>query len=123
MPSATAASSPPRTVFPAASPEAVRTQSATGTASQLADASRALWSATLSLMTAFMHTPAPAHRYLLAQRISRNFTTLSAQECFDAACRDRFDRLARRWEATSLKYAPDREPARGGVRGLLRLLF
>ncbi|QJW83862.1 hypothetical protein HK414_07140 [Ramlibacter terrae] len=89
----------------------------------MADASRALWAATLSLMTAFMHTPAPAHRHLLARRISRNFVTLSGQECFDTACRGRFDRPARRWEATALKFAPGREEAPSGVRGLLRLLF
>ncbi|MGV3570697.1 MAG: hypothetical protein ACO1PB_08860 [Ramlibacter sp.] len=89
----------------------------------MAHASRALWAATLSLMTAFMQTPAPAHRYLLARRIARNFGTLAGQECFDAACRGRFDALSRRWEGTALKFAPDREPATSGVRGLLRLLF
>ena len=119
MPSVIAPSSPARP----SSPEAVPAEPSAGTAFQLAEASRALWAATLALMTAFMHTAAPAHRHLLARRISRNFATLSGQECFDAACRGRFDRLARRWEGTSLKYAPDSEPAPTGVRGLLRLLF
>jgi hypothetical protein len=88
---------------------------------QLAQASRALWSATLALMTAFMQTPAPAHRYLLARRIGRNFETLSGQECFDAGCRDRFGRLARRWLERSEEFAP--AGAAAPRRGLLRLLF
>lgn len=74
---------------------------------QLADASRALWVATLSLMTAFMQTPAPAHRYLLARRISRNLDTLSRQECFDAGCRTTFERLSRRWQSRSEQFAPE----------------
>jgi hypothetical protein len=88
-------------------------------AQQLAQASRALWSATLALMTAFMQTPAPAHRYLLARRIGRNFETLSGQECFDAGCRASFGRLARRWLARSEEFAPE---SAGPRRGLLRLL-
>lgn len=87
---------------------------------QLAQASRALWSATLALMAAFMQTPAPAHRYLLARRIGRNFETLSGQECFDAGCRARFGRLARRWLARSDEFAPDAPDRPRG--GLLRLL-
>lgn len=80
----------------------------------LAEASRALWAATLSLMTAFMQTPAPAHRYLLARRISRNFDTLSGQDCFDAGCRASFGRLARRWHARADQLAPEgaRPPGR-----------
>jgi hypothetical protein len=93
----------------------------TAPAFALAQASRALWSATLALMTAFMQTPAPAHRYLLARRIGRNFETLSAQECFDAACRASFGRLARRWLARSEEFAP--EQARPRRRGLLHPLF
>lgn len=85
----------------------------------LAPASRALWSATLALMTAFMQTPAPAHRYLLARRIGRNFETLSGQECFDARCRASFHRLARRWLERSKEFAPEPARPRGG---LLRLL-
>lgn len=119
MPFATAAPSLARPH----SPEAVSEPLPAGTASQLADAGRALWSATLGLMTAFMQTPAPAHRFLLAQRISRNFTTLAAQECFDADCRGRFERLARRWAGTAQKYSNDSRPVPTGVRGLLRLLF
>src|SRR6185436_21158558 len=72
----------------------------------LAAANRALWLATLGLMTAFMQTPAPAHRYLLARRISRNFETLSHQECFDSGCRASFGRLGRRWMARSEQFAP-----------------
>jgi hypothetical protein len=63
----------------------------------LQDASRALWLATLSLMTAFMQVQAPAHRCLMARRIARNFDTLREQECFTADCRARFARLGSRW--------------------------
>lgn len=85
----------------------------------LAQASRALWSATLSLMTAFMQTPAPAHRYLLARRIGRNFQTLSGQECFDARSRASFERLGKRWLERSEEFSPQPVRQRGG---LLRLL-
>ncbi|RYZ06058.1 MAG: hypothetical protein EOO24_11965 [Comamonadaceae bacterium] len=107
---------------PTFAPRAVSADIPAGTALQLAQASRALWAATLSLMTAFMQTPAPAHRYLLARRISRNFATLSTQECFDGSSRASFGRLALRWEAKSAQFAPETPvPARG--RGLLRFLF
>src|SRR4051795_3022135 len=76
-----------------------RPLSAEAQALHLAAASRALWSATLALMTAFMQTQAPAHRCLLARRISRNFETLSGQECFERPCRASFEGLARRWHA------------------------
>lgn len=88
-------------------------------ARELAQASRALWLATLGLMTAFMQTPAPAHRLLLARRIARNFDTLQAQDCFDAGCRASFTRLAQRWNARAQQLAPERQDRRGG---LLRLL-
>lgn len=86
---------------------------------QLAQASRALWIATLSLMTAFMQNPAPAHRYLLARRIARNLDTLARQDCFDAGCRARFSRLARRWHDRAESLAPGAPAPR---RGLLRFL-
>jgi hypothetical protein len=89
-------------------------------AAQLAQANRALWIATLSLMTAFMQTPAPAHRYLLSRRIARNFETLSGQECFDTGCRASFGRLAKRWQSRSEQLAPDRDEGNRG--GLLRRL-
>ena len=73
-------------------------EGADDSAADLARACGALWLATLSLMTAYMQNPAPAHRYLLARRIARNFSTLSAQECFDAPCRASFERLAGRWQ-------------------------
>lgn len=76
-------------------------------AAQLVQANRALWTATLSLMAAFMQTAAPAHRYLLARRIARNFDTLSRQDCFDAGCRLSFDRLARRWQLRAEQCAPE----------------
>ncbi len=67
----------------------------------LDEACRALWLATLSLMTAYMQQQAPAHRALLARRIARNFGTLAGQPCFDAGCRARFARLQARWAATA----------------------
>jgi hypothetical protein len=84
----------------------------------LADACRALWLATLGLMTAFMQTPAPAHRFLLARRIAGNLDTLSRQECFGGDCRATFGRLSRRWERRAVEFQPGREPP----RGLRRLL-
>ena len=86
---------------------------------RLTAAVRALWTATLALMTAFMQVPAPAHRYLLAQRISRNLDTLSSQDCFEPGCRERFARLATRWRERSLQFAPQRSPARLRLRDLL----
>ena len=80
-------------------------------AALLAQANRALWAATLSLMAAFMQTAAPAHRYLLARRIARNFDTLSRQECFDAPSRASFGRLAGRWQRNAQQHAPEPAPA------------
>lgn len=101
MPS-TDASATPTTVTPYTPPA----QAHASPAALLAQANRALWMATLSLMTAYMQTPAPAHRYLLARRISRNFETLSGQDCFDGGCRASFGRLARRWHARAEQLAP-----------------
>ena len=84
-------------------------------AALLVQANRALWVATLSLMTAFMQTAAPAHRYLLARRISRNFDTLSRETgSFDAGCLASFGRLASRWRARAEQLAPEgTRPATG----------
>ena len=113
MPSSPEAPSAPQpTPAPALPPSSEAAQA-------LAGASRALWLATLGLMTAFMQTPAPAHRYLLARRISRNFETLSHQECFDTGCRASFGRLGRRWLARSDQFAP--KPVQP-IRGFLRFL-
>ena len=86
-------------------------------ATPLAEAARALWLATLSLMTVYMQTRAPAHRYLLARRISGNFTTLSAQpECFGKdACRS-FEQLAQRWQQNAIACSPEAGPAGVGSR-------
>ena len=103
----------PTPAEPCASPAfalGARPLSADAQALNLAAASRALWTATLALMTAFMQNQAPAHRYLLARRISGNFDTLSGQECFDGPCRASFQRLARRWHARADQYSP--EPVR-----------
>jgi hypothetical protein len=89
-------------------------------AQQLAQASRALWAATLSLMAAYMHNPAPAHRLLLARRIARNFETLADQECFSASSRTSFGRLAGRWQARAEQLTPEGAAPR---RGLLARLF
>lgn len=81
----------------------------------LADACRALWLATLSLMVAFMHQRAPAHRYLLARRICANFDTLRGQPCFSTANRRAFARLAVRWHAQAERLAP--APVASGALG------
>lgn len=72
----------------------------------LLQASNGLWLATLSLMTAFMQTGAPAHRHLLARRISANFAMLSDQPCFSAASRCSFSRLGERWARKARIFAP-----------------
>lgn len=72
----------------------------------LREACTALWRATLSLMVAFMKTGAPAHRYLLARRIARNFDLLCRQDCFNADCRSTFGKLARRWETKADRLTP-----------------
>jgi hypothetical protein len=86
--------------------DAGTSHSASQLSAELKQACTALWSATLSLMTAFMQTPAPAHRYLLAQRIARNFVTLNEQECFGALDRATFGRLAVRWQTKADLLAP-----------------
>ena len=82
---------------PALSPSGSQSLAATQ-AQELARACGALWLATLSLMTAYMQQQAPAHRHLLARRIARNLQTLQEQDCFSLDCRERFARIARRWE-------------------------
>ncbi|TWO73304.1 hypothetical protein FN976_00190 [Caenimonas sedimenti] len=89
---------------------------------QLVLACRALWLTTLSLMTAFMHTCAPAHRHLLARRIGRNLATLAGQpDVFGADNCSRFDRLAAHWQAQAERFAPNADASSGG-RGLLHAL-
>ena len=88
----------------------------------LTQACTALWMATLSLMTAFMQTQAPAHRYLLARRIARNFHTLREERCFSSESRVMFSRLAQRWSSRADQLAADDS---GGVvarRKLIRSL-
>jgi hypothetical protein len=72
---------------------------------ELAAACRALWLATLGLMTAYMQLQGPAHRNRLARRIAANLATLSGQECFSADCRRRFSRLSGQWQARAAHYA------------------
>lgn len=84
----------------------------------LSRACTALWMATLSLMTAFMQTPAPAHRYLIARKIARNLSTLHQQDCFSAQSRASFLRLSRRWSERADRLAPNEQRPRGGI-GLL----
>src|SRR4051812_11520037 len=80
-----------------ASTDCVTPSEAEKLAVQLAEACTALWTATLSLMVAFMQTRAPAHRYLMARKIARNLATLQAQDCFGAPSRASFAKLSRRW--------------------------
>ncbi|ROZ72077.1 hypothetical protein [Ramlibacter sp. WS9] len=90
----------------------------------LAQACNALWLATLSLMTAFMHNTAPAHRYLLARKIASNFALLEQQpECFSADSRTSFARLARTWTAQADRLARQEDRPRGGLGLLVPALF
>jgi len=92
---------------------------------QLASACAALWTATLSLMAAFMKTPAPAHRYLIARRIARNLATLHRQEeCFSDHSRASFLALSRRWSDRADRLAPGQQPRpRGGIGLAMPRLF
>lgn len=82
----------------------------------LSQACAALWMATLSLMTAFMQTAAPAHRYLIARKIARNLGLLREQDCFSAECRKIFSNLSQRWAAKADQLAPhDDNRPRGGT--------
>jgi hypothetical protein len=80
----------------------------------------ALWVATASLMTAFMHNNAPAHRYLIARKIARNLAMLREEdECFTAECRMIFSNLSQRWSAKADQLALQQDRPRGGA-GLLQ---
>jgi hypothetical protein len=92
-------------------------------AAQLASACAALWTATLSLMVAFMKTPAPAHRYLIARKIARNLATLHEQDCFSEVSRAGFLRLSRRWSERADRLAPEQQRPRGGIGLLAPRLF
>ena len=90
----------------------------------LAQACHALWSATLSLMVAFMQTSAPAHRYLLARRIARNYETLLREgDCFTPAARASFKTLAGRWADKAARLSPQQEGRPTGGLGVLARLF
>ena len=85
----------------------------------LTRACTALWVATLSLMTAFMQTSAPAHRYLIARKIAKNLAMLREEEaCFTAECRMIFSNLAQRWSAKADQLARGDAPRSG--MGLLQ---
>jgi hypothetical protein len=88
----------------------------------LPQACGALWLATLSLMTAFMQTAAPAHRYLLAQRIARNLSTLREQECFAPHTRETFAKLAARWQRRAERLSPASAQPAGMFARLQRLI-
>ncbi len=92
-------------------------------AAGLVRACTALWTATLSLMAAFMQNPAPAHRCLLARRIANNLHVLAQQECFTAECRATFGRLSRRWNARASALAGHADRPRGGVGPWLTTLL
>lgn len=81
----------------------------------LSRACAALWMATLSLMTAFMQTTAPAHRYLIARKIARNLGVLREQDCFTAECRMIFSNLSQRWTAKAEQLARHEDRPHGGV--------
>jgi hypothetical protein len=66
-------------------------------------------------MTAFMQTPAPAHRYLIARKIARNLGTLREQDCFTRECRMIFANLSQRWTAKADQLARQEDRPRGGI--------
>lgn len=75
-----------------------RTPATPQQAEALEQACRALWLATLSLMSAAMMCEQPAERQALAARIAHNFRTLAREgDCFGPSCRASFERLAARW--------------------------
>jgi hypothetical protein len=74
-------------------------------------------------MTAYMHTSAPAHRYLLASRIARNFGALREQEFFDDCTRASFSKLARRWESKADALSPTAQRRRGALARMRLFLF
>jgi hypothetical protein len=86
---------------------------------KLSRACAALWTATLALMTAFMQTPAPAHRLLIARKIARNLKVLHEQDCFTTECRMVFSNLAQRWTANADLLARQEDRPHGGF-GLLQ---
>jgi hypothetical protein len=92
-------------------------------APDLVRACTALWSATLSLMAAYMHTGAPAHRYLIARRIARNLATLHEQDCYTAECRATFSKLSRHWNDKADRHAHGQDRPPGSVGVLLPRLF
>jgi hypothetical protein len=89
---------------------------------KLSRACTALWMATLSLMTAFMQTPAPAHRYLIARKIAKNLALLHEQDCFTVECRMIFSNLAQRWTSRAEQLARQEDRPHGGF-GLLQPLL
>jgi hypothetical protein len=80
----------------------------------LSRACAALWTATLALMTAFMQTPAPAHRLLIARKIARNLKLLHEQDCFTTECRMIFSNLSQRWTAKAELLARQEDRPSGG---------
>ena len=102
--------------------EAAATDHRRNDSEALARACTALWVATLSLMTAFMQTHAPAHRHLIARKIAKNLGILCQETCFTAECRMIFSNLSQRWSAKAEQLAQhgstDERP-RGGI-GMLQ---
>ena len=99
-------------------PPATPSQPAAGNDDRIAlqRACTALWQATLSLMTAFMHNNAPAHRYLIARKIAQNLCMLHQEEqVFTAGCRMIFSDLAQRWTAKADQLVRQDDLPRGDV--------
>lgn len=86
----------------------------------LQSACTGLWVATLSLMTAFMHNQAPAHRCLIARKIAKNLAMLHREEqVFTVECRMIFSNLAQRWTVNADQLVANHDKASGGI-GLLQ---
>ena len=92
-------------------------------AAALAQACIALWTATLSLMAAFMQTGAPVHRVRIARKIAGNFELLREQDCFTKECRQSFSALARRWATKAEQLQRQQDRPNGGFGQFLPVLF
>ncbi len=76
----------------------------------------ALWVATLSLMTAFMHNTAPLHKLLIARKIAKNLSMSRDEELvFAAECRMILSNMAQRWHDKADQLDRHDEGQRGTV--------
>ncbi len=91
-----------------------KTAARTADGAALAQACRALWSATLGLMAAYLQQRELPQRRALAGRIAANFAMLETHSGdFAPRCRDSFARLAVRWSRAADPAAEPLDPRVG----------